>query len=281
MVTPQTEQTDSPGAVTEDALGAGDTTQETEETPAPPEAVPEILSEGVLAPETSTEPTPGPATPAPAVTSTGPYELPEEFSGLTTPPETPAPLPDLVQQELTQLRERDQHWNQVEVAQKRQQTEEQWYQEYLRQGRDEQTAVDMVNIRRQATVEAQREVQGERDALRLNDLRTRAAQKVARDEGVHVQDVVSGGTPDDMIWRAKAVKHMSKSAQTIADLTKRLEVVEQKQVPEQDFARSTGSNGVAAVTSDNIDALYVAYDRAHPNQLNPYYDQYRKFLDRP
>ena len=36
--------------------------------------------------------------------------------------------------------------------------------------------------------------------------------------------------------------------------------------------------GITPATRDNIDGLYVAFDRAHPNEKNPYEDRYRDFI---
>ena len=36
--------------------------------------------------------------------------------------------------------------------------------------------------------------------------------------------------------------------------------------------------GITPATRDNIDGLYVAWDRQHPNEKNPYEDRYRVFV---
>ena len=278
MVTPQVEQPEllevTPDA---DAPPASDTAAETEVLAPDVAVATETPSEAAPAAETAAEPAPSePATPSP-------YELPSELRTPPTP-DLPAALPNADQQELEYLRGRQQEWSQFQQTQQQEQGIRQWHQYYVNQGYDDQTAQTMANIRRDAHAEAQQTVQGERQAAQLPALKQRAAEKVGRELNVHPADVVSGGTPEDMIWRGNAIKHMAKQGDTIAALTKRLEAVEQRQVPEQHMDGGSGSNGVAP-TTDNIDALFMAEEirintSANPNQPNRHENQYRAFLSR-
>lgn len=67
--------------------------------------------------------------------------------------------------------------------------------------------------------------------------------------------------------------------QELRKLQEQVQALTARQVPVQTYAQPGRTAGQAVANTDNIDALYVGWDDAHPGQQgNPYEAQYRKFI---
>lgn len=127
------------------------------------------------------------------------------------------------------------------------------------------TATQVVNERQQGESNlAQAEMRGQVEVGRRN-----AAQHYGKQYGVDPSLLISLDSPSAMEREAKWVVAWNSN-------DKRMSAVEKARVPEQTFA--SGGQG-DAVTSDNIDRLYVQYETEHPgNASNPFEARYRRFL---
>jgi hypothetical protein len=107
---------------------------------------------------------------------------------------------------------------------------------------------------------------------------------VAREEGVPL-DVLQNA-PDEATMRQEAARYkrsggpQNEELQTLKrQLTELQAQVQRGQTPPQQF-NQPGGPGRPRVTDSTIDGLYMAWERAHPNQPgNPYEDRYRATLN--
>ena len=116
--------------------------------------------------------------------------------------------------------------------------------------------------------------QAEWDRLRAeNDRGFRAKLKYAEDYGrkfnLSPTTFMNANSPNEM-------ELIGMVAQTQAQL----KAIQQGQVPAQTLNGGATRAGQPVANLDNIDMLYVNFDREHPNQSNPYEAQYRKLLGR-
>ena len=129
------------------------------------------------------------------------------------------------------------------------------------------TATQVVNERQQGESNlAQAEMRGQVEVGRRN-----AAQHFAsKNPGVDPSALINLDSPAAMEREAKWIVAWNAT-------DKRVAAVEKARVPEQTFA--SGGQG-DAVTSDNIDRLFVQYETEHPgNTSNPFEARYRRFLE--
>ena len=128
------------------------------------------------------------------------------------------------------------------------------------------TATQVVNERQQGESNlAQAEMRGQVEVGRRN-----AAQHYGKQYGVDPSALINLDSPASMEREAKWIVAWNTN-------DKRVAAVEKARVPEQTFA--SGGQG-DAVTSDNIDALYVQYEAEHRgNTNNPFEARYRRFLE--
>ena len=98
-----------------------------------------------------------------------------------------------------------------------------------------------------------------------------AAEIIGREEGVDPSLLMTGNSAGDMYAIAQREKRYAASEA-------RLKALEQRQVPQNLDAANSGRAGNVAVTTDNIDQLWLEHEINHPGQANPYEAQYRKLL---
>lgn len=129
------------------------------------------------------------------------------------------------------------------------------------------TATQVINERQQGEANlAQAEVREQTEIGRRN-----AAQHYGNQYSVDPSALINLDSPGAMEREAKWIVYASTN-------DKRVTAVERARVPDQHFA--SGGQG-DAVTSDNIDALYIQHETEHPgNTSNPYEARYRTFLAR-
>lgn len=127
------------------------------------------------------------------------------------------------------------------------------------------TATQVINERQQGEANlAQAEMRERVEIGRRN-----AAQHYGKQYHVDPTALMNLDSPDAMEREAKWMVYVNTN-------DKRVTAVEKARVPDQHFA--SGGQG-DAVTSDNIDRLYVQYETEHPgNTSNPFEARYRKFL---
>lgn len=128
------------------------------------------------------------------------------------------------------------------------------------------TATQVINERQQGAANlAQSEMRGQIEVGRRN-----AAQHYGKQYGVDPSALITLDSPAAMEREAKWIVHANTN-------DKRVAAVEKARVPNQTFA--SGGQG-DAVTSDNIDALFIQYETEHPgNTSNPFEARYRRFLE--
>ncbi len=125
-------------------------------------------------------------------------------------------------------------------------------------------ATQVINERQQGDSKlAQAEVKGQIEVGRRN-----AAQFYGKQYKVDPSALISLDSPEAMEREAKWIVAWNTN-------DKRMTAVERSKVPDQQFA---GGGQGDAVTSENIDALWVEHERAHPNSNNPFEARYRIFL---
>jgi len=110
-----------------------------------------------------------------------------------------------------------------------------------------------------------------RDAQQLTNDKQTAANMIAKDHGVDPSMLMSGNSPDEMIYLAQREKRY-------LDQDMRLKSLEQGRVPAQSFATNGSQAGNTAANTQNIDQLWLNHEVQHPNTHNPYEAAYRRFL---
>ena len=199
-----------------------------------------------------------------------PLELPQELRP-TAQPQPGFSTAD--QQELAQLRTQRAEFEQGRQTQQEAEELRQLERQYIEQdGVDEATAKWAAN---KVRAERQRSAAAVSDTEALSQFQVRrqnAAERIGREKGVAPSALMSANDTPEMITMADNIVYM-------AQQNKRIETLERGRIPEQHLA---GGGTAQSVTSDNIDALYVQWDNAHPGQLNnPYAERYQRFLNGP
>ena len=110
---------------------------------------------------------------------------------------------------------------------------------------------------------------------RLAQAKQSAALEIGKQFGVNPRALMNMDSRVAMEDHAKLIQFIG---QNVKKTDERLTKVERAKVPQQDFV--DGNQGAPAVTSQNIDALYLADEEAHPGQTNPYEARYRAFLEK-
>ena len=106
----------------------------------------------------------------------------------------------------------------------------------------------------------------------FNEGKRNAAAHFGRVYGVDPTLLMVANTPQDM--QAIGEREKRYAAQEV-----RLKALEQGRVQPQTLDSSNGSRAGSVVpTRDNIDKLWLDYERDHPGMSNPFEAQYRKFL---
>ena len=101
-----------------------------------------------------------------------------------------------------------------------------------------------------------------------------AAAQIGRQYGVDASLLMTANSPDEMRMVAEREKRY-------AGLERDIQTLKRGQVPAQTLNAGNGSRaGAITVDGQNIDKLWLDYERQHPNGTNPYEVQYRNFLSR-
>lgn len=196
----------------------------------------------------------------------------------TTSPERPTEGPDATQQELAFLRRQ---LAQVEADKAAQLTEslitkesQQVLRDALARGLSEEDANWMAQRHYTLAHSVHQERETLREQQQIMQGKINAAMQFGKRYGVSPSMLMSAGSPEEM--RAVGEREQRYAAQEA-----RLKALEQSRVQPQTLDSGVGSRaGSVAATGDTIDKLWVEYDRAHPDNPNPYDAQYRRFLGR-
>ena len=127
---------------------------------------------------------------------------------------------------------------------------------------------------------AERQIRAQLATERQQQDKMDGAVYLSQHTGMPVPALMAYQTPDEMIMAAQQyVQSMGPRNQEIEALKAQVAALTRGQVPVQKYAQPGGAAGRQVATRDNVDALYVNWERDHPNQTgNPYEGQYRKFL---
>ena len=120
---------------------------------------------------------------------------------------------------------------------------------------------------------------GQQAATQVNerDAKWRYAATLADKHKVPIATLMQYATKDTMDAAVEKLAAEGAQATRIATLEAEVASLKKGQVPSQTFDSGRG-DGSSPATSDNVDALWVAFDREHPDRKNPYEDGYRSFL---
>ena len=111
-----------------------------------------------------------------------------------------------------------------------------------------------------------------REQMQIAEGRRNAAAVFAKQYGVDADALIGANSPQEM--QAMAIRE-----KRYLDQELRLQKVEQGRVQPQNLNAAAGSRaGSVSVTPDNIDKLWMDYERAYPGGVNPYEVTYRKTL---
>ena len=111
-----------------------------------------------------------------------------------------------------------------------------------------------------------------REQMQIAEGRRNAVEIFARKYGVDANALIGANSPQEM--EAMAIRE-----KRYLDQELRLQKVEQGRVQPQTLNAAAGSRaGSVSVTPDNIDKLWMDYERAYPGGTNPYEATYRKTL---
>ena len=125
-----------------------------------------------------------------------------------------------------------------------------------------------------------------RDSTSEGQRKVRLAVSLANQQGLGMADVeklLEYRTEQEMRLGAVVLKSqnstLSQANAQIAKLQEQVNKLMQGTVQPQQFdSGNTLGGGLAAANNDNIDKLYMDWDRAHQGTANPYEAQYRRFL---
>ena len=227
--------------------------------------------ETITEPETEATPETPTAPETPEVTI--PFSVPDSLK--TPEPETPGGLTpaevETLQSENAALRRGQAETQRIQAQNQNATSVQELTQKYINTFQMDETtarfaATEVINERQQGEAKlAQSEVKGQIEVGRRN-----AAQHYGNQYKVDPSALIGLDSPEAMEREAKWIVAWNTN-------DKRVAAVERSKVPDQDFA---GGGSGDSVTSDNIDALYIQYEAAHPNGNNPYEARYRTFLSK-